>query len=248
MKNSKLVFTFLICILFFSCNEQESYWIDFYWKSSKMGGVNYKKAAIFVDFSLEDENCNFSSQLDTGSTTFFKDSIINSYLKYHPQLNSEIDSINIRSVLNGNKVKYALRNISLNFSDTLLKAKKINFYPKARKSYDSLFFKKNKAHLGTLGIDLFRDKTLIIDYPKERFTLLNQIPAKYVKDKIIELELDQLGRVYFPIYLTKEKYLIMYDTGSSIFPLITHNEKFWKSLLKENSKIDSLKVNSFGKL
>ena len=82
MKNSKLVFTFLICILFFSCNEQESYWIDFYWKSSKMGGVNYKKAAIFVDFSLEDENCNFSSQLDTGSTTFFKDSIINCKVQF----------------------------------------------------------------------------------------------------------------------------------------------------------------------
>ena len=94
-----IAYTYLGFILISCEKKQESYWIDFYWESSKMGEKVYEKSAMFVDFTLGDKP-KFSLQLDTGAPTFFKDSIINSYLKFYKRHENKLGAYDQNRTLN----------------------------------------------------------------------------------------------------------------------------------------------------
>lgn len=212
-----------------------------------MGSVDYDKAAMFTDFTLGNKP-KLSAQLDTGSSTFFKDSIIESYLKYYSIKSAKIDSLGNYGNINNLKVEKVLENINVYFVDTLLNINRAIFYPNSGRKTDSVVFSKYRNHIGTLGVDLFKDKKLIIDYPNERFTVQQELLNKYKIETKIDFELDEEGRVLLPLKFQEKEYYIMFDTGASIFSLLTHNKEFWQKISDTDSKIDSLNVSSFGKL
>ncbi|WP_299627914.1 hypothetical protein [uncultured Tenacibaculum sp.] len=251
MKNILIVIAYTYLVLAFSscAKKQKSYWIDFYWKSSKIGEKVYDKSAMFVDFTLGDKP-KFSFQLDTGSPTFFKDSIINSYLKYYKKYKNKLGvydqnrSLNQKNI-NNRRISYLLNDLPLNFKDTTLVSSEVILYPNSGKELDSLIFANYRNHIGTLGINTFEGKKLVIDYPNKRFIVLSDMLPDYEKVKTIKFELDNSNRILLPVHFNRKKYYVMFDTGSSIFPLITNNRDFWNQY-SETPAIDSLQVPSFG--
>lgn len=241
------IFVGLVVLFLSSCEKNKPYWINFYWESAKIAGINYEKYAMLTDFNLGNTP-KLSIQLDTGSSTFFKDSIIESYLKYYPKYRNNIDSTNKFDNINNLRVDKALRNINLYFSDTLLNVKKAIFYPKAGQKIDSIMFANYRNHIGTLGIDAFKDKIVIIDYPNKQFTLQSEPLGQFKKKSFFNFEVDYLGRVLLPFVYQEKEYFILFDTGASLFPLSIYNKEFWKDISDSNSEIDSLQVSSFGKL
>ena len=139
-----------------------------------------------------------------------------------------------------------LNNLPLNFKDTTLVSNEVILYPNSSVELDSLIFANYRNHIGTLGINTFEGKKLVIDYPNKRFTVLNDMLSDYEKVKTIQFEFDNSNRILLPVRFNKKKYYVMFDTGSSVFPLITNNPDFW-NLYSELPAIDSLQVSSFGK-
>lgn len=98
--------------------------------------------------------------------------------------------------------------------------------------------------IGTVGVDLFKNKVLIIDYPNEQFAICDEVPAKY-SASFSNIEFDQIGRVLLPMKLKAKNYNIMFDNGSSIFPLLVSDNNINKFSTSKN--IDTLTIYSWGK-
>jgi hypothetical protein len=165
-------------------------------------------------------------------------------LDNHPQLKNKIDTTSvvwIQSTKNPviknislklDKVSFGKRNIVLfrNYGDTL--------------TTDSL--KSNSVkHVGTIGADLFQDKVLIIDYPGKRLTVAEEVPKLYGNVKFQSMKIDG-GRIKIPFTIADSAYYVMFDTGSSIFELVTDEENLKHCIAAESPILDSLPITSWG--
>ncbi|GAB7257399.1 hypothetical protein [uncultured Polaribacter sp.] len=211
-----------------------------------MSGHKFEKAAIFLSFKIDSFPNRFSAQFDTGAESFFKENTISSFIENNTKLLKKLDSISGNKNLNNLQVKSGLSNLNLKFKDTVVLQKKVFLYPNTGKIYTEEEFDTSRIHLGTLGVDLLKNKILIMDYVSERLTILEEIPSNYKIKKSIPFVLDDINRVYLPIKLRGNSFYIMFDTGSSVFSLITFDKTIWNGV-KKNSNMDTLSVSSFGK-
>mgnify|MGYP000400955472 CR=1 FL=1 len=201
---------------------------------------------MFVNFKLDSFSNRFHAQFDTGSKSFFKENTITSFINYNIKLSNKVDSLLGEQKINSIPVKYALRNLNLKFKDTSIINNKTLFYPNAGRKFTKEEFGTSRIHLGTLGVDLLKDKILIMDYSLTKLAVLEYIPSKFKIKKSISFALDNINRIYLPIKIKDTFYYVLFDTGSSIFSLITSQENIWKKVEKD-SVIDTLSVSSFGR-
>ena len=99
-------------------------------------------------------------------------------------------------------------------------------------------------HLGTIGADLFKDKILIIDYPNKQFAICDTFPKDFAIN-LIDIELDNNRRVILPMTIHNKSYRIMFDNGSSLFPIITEAKNISKFSTLDD--VDTLQISSWGK-
>lgn len=246
MKARNLFFILSLFVFLTSCSKRESYWIDFNWVSIDMGAQKFEKAAIFLNFKIDSFPNRFSAQFDTGAESFFKEKTISSFIDNNTELLIKLDSLTSNKNLNNLPVKLALTNLNLKFKDTILFQKKVLFYPKAGTAFTEEEFDSSRIHLGTLGIDLLKNKILIVDYPSEKMAFLEKIPSSFRVIQSIPFVLDDVNRIHIPIKIKEYSYYVMVDTGSSMFSLITSDRDVWNKIRKSDN-IDTLSVSSFGK-
>ena len=87
--------------------------------------------------------------------------------------------------------------------------------------------------MGTIGLDIFREHPLIIDFPKRRFAVLGEAdsipPALEARAHFFDVTVRN-GLLFIPVFHDEQPIDgIFYDTGSSIFPLMT-NRGLWQEL------------------
>ena len=211
-----------------------------------MRGHKFEKAAIFLNFKIDSFPNRFSAQFDTGAESFFKENTISSFIENNTKLSKKLDSKSGNKNLNNLPVKLALTNLNLKFKDTVIIQKKVLFYPNTGKIFTKEQFNTSRIHLGTLGVDLLKNKILIMDYTSKRLAVLEEIPSNFRIKKSTPFVLDHINRVHLPIKLRGNSFYVMFDTGSSVFSLLTSNKTVWDKV-KRNSNIDTLSVSSFGK-
>ena len=90
---------------------------------------------------------------------------------------------------------------------------------------------------------MFKNKVLIIDYPNERFAVCDTMPVSY-KTSFTDIELDNAGRVIIPLLLNAKKYRVLFDNGSSIFPLLVTDDKIHNFSSALNT--DTITISSWG--
>lgn len=246
MKARNLFFILSLLAFLTSCSKRESYWIDFNWVSIDMSGQKFEKAAIFLNFKIDSFPNRFSAQFDTGAESFFKEKTISSFLENNTKLSKKLDSLPSNKNLNNLPVKLALTNLNLKFKDTVVLQKRVFFYPNTGKAFTEEEFDSSRIHLGTLGVDLLKNKILIVDYPSEKLAFLEKIPSSFRVVQSIPFVLDDINRVHIPIKIKERSFYVMLDTGSSMFSLITSDRDVWNKIRKSDN-IDTLSVSSFGK-
>jgi hypothetical protein len=101
----------------------------------------------------------------------------------------------------------------------------------------------DRIQLGTIGADLFRDQVLIIDYPNNRFAVLKEIPAMFHGSWSSFTE--DAGRVVLPMQYRRRSYKILFDNGSSIFPLLVDAKSIHHFSLDGGA--DTVTVPAWGK-
>jgi len=212
----------------------------FYWSPAEISGRHFDKAAMFLPISLDTVSETHYSQFDLGSdaTIFYQNNLKSitayNYLKFDSlsDSNPERPLFMIRDVnLKIGKIKMGKRNV-------------LGFY-----NYGEPIAKKNSApvaenSLGTIGADIFQNKLLIIDFPNHTISVLDTANSTLEKYFSFEKCRIENNRIMVPLKFNGKTRFFMYDTGSSLFPMMTTVSN-WKEISQQKIN-DTLSVTNFG--
>ena len=231
--NKKLL-RFLSCIfiIYTSCDskfkdfEAQIDWQSFYFKSDTVAGRYLEKYAMIVPVTIEKDTSVYEMQFDTGAnmTEFYENPI-----REIKSIASKIDTFNV------NQYSVAL-NLTLDEFQSQVKAFPI------RKGFGI----KNSKHIGTIGANEFENKILIIDYPRQKFAILDSLQLRFKKDFEFSDFEDPEGQIYLKLKMNNKIYNFLFDTGSSTTPLITNMTLYKELTGKTKQNIDTIRASSWG--
>jgi len=213
---------------------------NFYWSLAEISGRHFDKAAMYLPISLDTVTEIHYSQFDLGSdaTVLYQNNIrsisVYNYLKFDSLTDAKTEKsfFTIKDVeLNIGKIKFGKRNV-------------LGFY-----NYGQPIIRKKNApvsenSIGTIGADIFQNKILVINFPNQTISVLdttNSALENYFSFEKCKIE---NNRIMVPIILNGKTHFFMYDTGASLFPMMTSFNN-WKEIT--NQKInDTLSITNFG--
>lgn len=193
-------------------------WYDFYWSGDDTGS----KDAMMLRSKIDSIDFNFRWQFDTGSPrTFFYGNVWNSFCAAFPSLAKSffvVDSLRSDGFLN-------LKNGGLRISGNKLPKNIIGLLPNYGDTIPTDIILSNlgaSTTVGTMGIDLFRNGVLIIDFKSNRIGYADKLSRTfYSADKnTIDFSLYQ-NRIILPVKIDTTTFYFFYDSGASLFPLKT---------------------------
>lgn len=191
-------------------------WIPFYWEGTTISGKYIEKAFVYIPVRIEDLPQDFSMQFDLGTfQTQFYGNTLTPYLKESASLAGKLEAFQNTPDAIFRNVK--LRMGTVDFTGNIVNRK--DFGEDPEESIDS----RNAVHIGTIAPDLFQDKVLIIDYRSSRMALADSLPAEYRDLPAEKFELVN-GIINLPFRINGTVQQVMFDTGSSPFPLATSRE------------------------
>ncbi len=84
--------------------------------------------------------------------------------------------------------------------------------------------------LGTVGVDLVRSQILVIDFPGQRMARLETVPQRWDEQlHWVPLRFTETGQILIQITVDSEPHWAMYDSGSSLFHILT-DAAHWQQL------------------
>ena len=239
----KQIFIILFTLCTFSSFGQKLNWIPFNWEGDSVSGKYFDKLAMTIPITIENLPHKFNMQLDLGAiNTHFYGNSIKPYVDNYKILSSKFDSslsFRIQSQTN-----YMFRDVLFKLGSVSFGARNIGNFKNFGDaiSKDSIITNSVK-HIGTIAPDLFLDKVLIIDYRNKRICVTDKVPKQYFKASFQKYKIKD-GRIKIPMTINGKEEDLMFDTGSSIFSLITTKQNALK--ISENIISDSLKISSWG--
>ncbi|MEF9987325.1 MAG: hypothetical protein RSC28_09205 [Bacteroidales bacterium] len=229
--------SFLLFLLFFSglfqvySQEQLLKWIPFQWQGDTISGKYIEKAYIYVPVKIDELPVGFTMQLDLGTQdTQFYGNPIKPFLAKYPSLANKLDSIYQKQNLIFRDVNLQMGGASFLFDVW----HRIDF---GEEIPQEILPSKAPIHIGTIAPDLFKDKILILDYKRTRFAVLDELPTEYRDLPTVAFELIN-GMIVFPFQINGIEQKVMFDTGSSPFPLATSKARAME--IAHSKIVDSL--------
>ncbi len=206
------------------------------WESDSVGKTLIKKTSFLVPVYINGINKKLYMQFDLGAEI----SILyeNTLKKLYKEQNLELDT------LNSKKGNLYIKNVELTINKNV-KITADKFY--VWRNMGSTNLDTSPTIVGTLGYDIIGDNILILDFKGNRYALTNKIPES-MKDKTQFIDNPDLNKfpIILPFKLGKKKIRLMYDSGASMFPILTGTRRLKK--LSENGVIDNIGyVDSWGK-
>jgi hypothetical protein len=111
-------------------------------------------------------------------------------------------------------------------------------------NYDSITNNSQKV-IGTIGADLLQNHVVIIDYPNQRICILDTLPVAY-NTTFSPFHLSRHGKVLLQMKYNAQVYDVIFDTGSSIFSLLTSEERLYQFSGENNN--DTIPIVSWGEV
>jgi len=241
--NSKLKFVIFIFLVSNTLCAQNQNWIRFKWVGDSIAGRYFDKLAMVVPITIENLPYKFQMQFDLGAVnTVVYGKTIKPYLEKHPFLQSKIDTTLVFWIQSQRNYKF--KNLNLKLDKVLFPSTQVGLFKNYGDSLtvDSITTKTVK-HIGTIAPDLFKDKILIIDFPNKKMCVVDKLPIKYSNASFVVYR-EKEGRIFLPFLINAKEYELLFDTGSSIFQLITTEQN--ASEIGEQRDEDSIKISSWG--
>jgi hypothetical protein len=209
--------------------------ISFTWQGDSIHSKWEPYAAMLIPVKLKNCHKLFYMQFDLGSPSsmFYKNKLKAIHLKY-PKTALVIETDN------------KLNNYSFKANKMTIFAKEI-----AVKQFDSSTINWNDKNsieiIGTIGADLIDGKVVIIDYPQKKLILSQDIPA-VLKSNLTLTDFIYVRRsILLPATILGSKKMLYFDTGSSMYELLT-DKKTCESLAIPNTSLLQSNVQSWGKI
>jgi len=193
-------------------------WFDYYWD----GDSTHPKDAMILKSKIDTVNFDFCWQFDTGSPrTFVYGNVWNSFTNAFPFLKEKffvIDSLKNDGFIN-------LKNDGVYVSGKRLPKNIIGYLPDYGNFFEKDIILDNLGAsiiLGTIGIDIFRNGVLIIDFRKNQIGYTDKLSQEFYtkQQNTVDFTLYQ-NRIIIPIKIGNEVFYFFYDSGASLFPLKT---------------------------
>ncbi|MDN5286730.1 MAG: hypothetical protein JWR38_3004 [Mucilaginibacter sp.] len=235
---------FLFFVSTISANAQDLKWIPFKWRADSISGRYFDKLSMNIPVKIDNIPASFNMQFDLGAvTTVIYGNSIQPYLDKYPALKNKIDTSK-KFIIQGEKDPM-FTNMELEIGNTSFKNIAIGYFKTFGSKIDpDSILSASEKHIGTIGPDLFQNKVLIIDYPKNRIGVCQDLPKQYKTATFQSFRMDH-GRIKIPFSINGKIQYLLFDTGSSIFTLMTTKEEALKTA---DPKIaDSLIISSWGK-
>lgn len=240
-----LILSFSTFLLTTSCNQskpKELEWISFNWQEVTISGRKFEKAVLTIPVTIDDLPHPFNMQLDLGAvTSVFYENALNAYVDQYPKLEAKFDT-SLTFVINGQQ-NNLFKDVNLKLGSIDFGNNNIGYY----KGFgdvipqDSIHTPSEK-HIGTIGPDIFQNKVFIIDYPNQQLCVTEEVPKQFSKADFQPFKLKK-GRIKIPFSINGKQENLLFDTGSSIFALVTTKKNATKT---SNAPVsDSIKVQSW---
>lgn len=186
-------------------------WTDFEWADPS------SKDVMLITAQLDTLDYFFRWQLDTGSPyTYLEGGTFKKFTNKFPYLAQMIKRAD--TVSNGNWYKIFTPPFKFEkpiLPNVILKNDKIggNF------SQDLLDQYKGFS-IGTIGVDIFKNKVLILDFKNKKIGYCDSLTKQFYKQKINSSPFTFFkNRIVLPVQIGAEKLNFMYDCGASMFTL-----------------------------
>ena len=211
-------------------------WTPFQWVSATIAGRTFDKAALLVPITADTLGGTYWLQLDTGadSDVWLYTAPLAQLLRRH---GAARDTTTWFEIPQGRIGAYPLREHAVNIrrvqGDTV---RADNPYPK----------------IGTLGLNFFRSRVLLLDFPGQRFAILDSAAAipHWIEEQASWVVVDYRNdKVFLPLTLAGIRYDdFFYDSGASLFPVSTTKEIWQRATGRRGDEPDNVvwTVSSFG--
>jgi hypothetical protein len=218
-------------------------WADFTWTNQTINGKYYEKTAMLIPSKIEGIENDLTFQFDLGSrkTMLYENSLSSLYFQ-NKNLSNRVE--NFKFPLNFSKKRKLYKDLTITFGDYKIFNESSFVFGDYGTTYSvEKVNRKGSIHIGTIGTDVFKGKVLIIDYPNKKFAICNEVPEKF-KGTLVGIELDKNGKPILPLIINSKRYRILFDNGSSLFPLIASTKNIHK--FSKNPILDSIEISSWG--
>lgn len=238
-----LVFLFLSVSTTTMVYSQNLQWIPFTWKSISLLGRDFDKATMNIPITIEGMPNTFTMQFDLGATnTAFYENALKPFLEGYPSLNDKLDTT--KTFWYNGTQNPLLTNVNLRLGEVAFEGVNVGLY----RNYGAETFRDSinpdtAIHIGTIGADLVQNKILIIDYKANRLAVTASLPAEYENTSFEDFEIGG-GRIRVPFRINGKIERLMFDTGASMFSLVTSKQH--ALAIGGTEIVDSLTVTSWG--
>jgi hypothetical protein len=212
--------------------------INFVWQGDTLNTRWEPNSALLIPVKLPGCPKQLYMQFDLGApVSMLYTSKVNDIKAKYPKSISQTDS-----------VKLLNQHFTIAGKDIL--AKEIMLKKYSSKAIDW----KNKNSLdviGTIGMDLIENKTIVFDYPGKKLTVAEQIPAELSSKLTLTKFMFINHSILLPVVVNKKRVMLFFDTGSSAYELltdkttclalatpgaqpVTHQSRSWDKMLTAN--------------
>lgn len=203
-------------------------WSPFRWISATIGGQTFDKAALYVPITTDTLGGTYWLQLDTGADAgvWLHTAPLEQLLR---RQGAQRDTTTWFEIPAGRIGAYPLRNHVVNIR---------------RVAGDTVRAGDAYPRIGTLGLNFFRSRLLLLDFPAERFAILDSaatMPA-WIEERATWVDVDYRDdKMFIPLSLAGTTYEdLFYDTGASLFPVSTTKEIWQKATGRMGVEADNV--------
>lgn len=192
-------------------------WVGFKWVSFRENGRLHKRGALLVPVSINGVGGrDYYFQLDTGASYSmlyevpYRQLLVMNHKPDHVGMN-----VKVSGVIAGQAVKDFSLSVRQGFGDPIT---------------DS----DPTPDVGTLGLDFFQRRVLLLDFPSNRLAILDDrvsLPPELQSRATFIPATVEHGELYIPVTMNGRTYAsgFFFDTGSSPTPIIT-SRNFWREI------------------
>jgi hypothetical protein len=249
----KRFFLFSISCLFFCITDAQTPWSNFKWGHDSVTVNNARafvpRSAIFLPVSFNGDLRRYYLQLDLSSDLpillySLPASIDTKNIDKQPFYKNELNKcFRIDATLKGR----------LGNTDFALDSAHYLLMRKLTDSSTNYLASISTSIIGTIGLNYFQGKILIVDFPHEQFMILNdstKVPLRYTKKVFYTSSHISNSRLVIPVSFGDSTYKnFFYETGSGIFDLIMSKQLWGDVTGKQGDETGNfhVKVSAWGK-
>lgn len=187
----------------------KKYTVPFIWMPDSINGTIEPHAAMLIPVKLPHCSQQFYMQFDMGAphTIFYKHKLKAVSEKY-PAFYRMEDSTS------------RLKQMEISIGKNTIEITNAGLLDFGEKTID---WSTNKTEIiGSIGSDWLDNRTVLINYPQQQLVLNYSIPAQ-LQNRLTDFSYVQRN-ILIPVIIKGKKTMLYFDTGSSVFTLLTSKE------------------------